>query len=53
MIVNLRNRTAEVFTEPDRLEGRYRVGTVLKAADELSLHVGDEFFTLGLAQILP
>jgi hypothetical protein len=54
VIINLRNRTAEVYTEPDRAAGTYRVRRTIAAGESLALRVGDgDFFALPLSDILP
>jgi hypothetical protein len=54
IIINLRNRTAEVYSEPNEQAGTYAQQVVVAAEAELSLTVGDnEFFSFPLATLLP
>lgn len=54
VILNLRNRTAEVYATPDREAGTYPPPHVVSAEQDLALRVGDgEFHTLPLTDLLP
>lgn len=54
IILNLRNRTAEVYTNPDAAAGTYPPPQVIAEGDSLALRVGEaEHFTLPLADMLP
>ena len=55
VIVNLRNRTAEVYAGPDTAAGTYPPPTVIAADDVLGLRIGDdgETFAVRLADVLP
>jgi hypothetical protein len=54
IILNLRNRTAEVYTNPDAAAGTYAPPQVVPETQPLALRVGeDEFFTVVLAEVLP
>jgi len=54
VISNLRNRTAEVYTEPDVAAGTYAPPQIITGDQSLSLRVGDaERFTVALANVLP
>lgn len=54
VIVNLRNRTAEVYTTPEPAAGTYPPPQVITAAGPLALRVGEEeYFTVTLADVLP
>lgn len=54
VIVNLRNRTAEVYTDPDVSAGTYSGPQVVTERQILSLQVGDpDFFSIELAGLLP
>ena len=54
VIVNLRNRTAEMYADPDPAAGTYGLQVVVPADGELSLRVGEgEWFRLRLADVLP
>lgn len=54
IIINLRNRTAEVYTHSDAVAGLYSPAQIVGASETLLLRVGeDEYFTVPLAQILP
>jgi hypothetical protein len=54
IIINLRNRTAEVYTRPDREAGGYPRPTVIAADAALPIRVGtEEFFSVPMSQILP
>ena len=54
VIVNLRNRTAEVYAEPDAAAGTYPPPLVVAEGQPLSLRVGEnESFAIRLADVLP
>ena len=54
IILNLRNRTAEVYTDPDAAAGTYPPPQVIRETEPLALRVGEgEFFTITLAEVLP
>ena len=54
VIINLRNRTAEVYAEPDRSATTYPPARVVGAGERLGLRVGEsEYFELTLSDILP
>lgn len=54
IIVNLRNRTAEVYTGPDTSAGTYPPPRVVAEAETLALRVGaDEVFSVILRDLLP
>lgn len=54
VILNLRNRTAEVYAEPDIAAGTYPPPLIVTAEQSLSLRVGDgEFLTIPLHDVLP
>jgi Uma2 family endonuclease len=54
IIINLRNRTAEVYEHPDKLAGTYPPAKIIADSATLALRVGEnEFFTIVLAEILP
>lgn len=54
VIINLRNRTAEVYTTPDTAAGTYPPPQVILSEQSLALRVGDgEFLTIPLADVLP
>jgi hypothetical protein len=54
VIVNLRNRTAEVYANPDAAAGTYPSATIVRESDALGLRVGvDEQFEVRLSDILP
>jgi Uma2 family endonuclease len=54
VIINLRNRTAEVYTAPNIAAGTYPPPAIVAENLQLSLRVGDaEFFTVALAALLP
>ena len=55
VIVNLRNRTAEVYASPDVAAGTYPPSGVVAADDVLLLRVGDDVepFAVRLADVLP
>lgn len=54
VIINLRNRTAEVYTHPDRAAGTYPPPRVVTSGERLALRVGEtEHFDMTLSEILP
>jgi hypothetical protein len=54
IIINLRNRTAEVYTQPNRAAETYPPPQILSADQALPLRVGEsESFTVSLASVLP
>lgn len=54
IILNLRNRTAEVYSDPDGSRGSYLLSAVVGADGSLSLRVGDnEMSNLPIADVLP
>ena len=54
VIVNLRNRTAEVYADPDPAAGTYGPPTIIPSDGVLSLRVGaDEAFAVHLSDVLP
>jgi hypothetical protein len=54
IIINLRNRTAEVYTNPDAASGTYSTPVILIESQELQLRVGEgEYFSVPLADLLP
>ena len=54
IIVNLRNRTAEVYTSPDASAGVYPPPQIITAASDLPLRVGEaEFWPVPLSDVLP
>jgi Uma2 family endonuclease len=54
IIINLRNRTAEVYTTPDTAAGTYPPPHVVSADGELRLRVGDnEFLPVPLRDVFP
>lgn len=54
VIVNLRNRTAEVYTNPDCSSGAYQPPTVVSEGGTLPLRAGEtEFLDFPLAAVLP
>ncbi len=54
IIINLRNRTAEIYATPDPSAGTYPPPRVIEAADDLPLRVGpDEFLPIPLRDVLP
>jgi Uma2 family endonuclease len=54
IIINLRNRTAEIYTQPDTAAGTYPPPQVINEAGELPLRVGeDEFLPIRLRDVLP
>jgi Putative restriction endonuclease len=54
VVVNLRNRTAEVYTNPDTAAGTYPAPRVVREAEVLGLRVGEgEVFDIILSEVLP
>lgn len=54
VIINLRNRTAEVYANPDPGAGTYPPPQVVTEGEPLGLRVGEgEFFAVPLADVLP
>jgi hypothetical protein len=54
IIINLRNRTAEVYTQPNAAAETYTSPQIVTAEQSLSLRVGEtEYFTVALAAVLP
>ena len=54
VIINLRNRTAEVYTNPDRASGTYPLPRIVTSGERLGLCVGEtEHFGVTLSEILP
>jgi Uma2 family endonuclease len=54
VIINLRSRTAEVYTNPDVNAGTYPPPHVVSAEQSLSLRVGEgEYFTVPMRDVLP
>lgn len=54
IIINLRNRTAEVYSEPNVTTGSYPAPVLLGEQDSLWLRVGEgETFSVQLSQLLP
>ena len=54
VILNLRNRTAEVYTNPDTAAGTYPAPRVVRDGEVLSLRVGEgEVFDIRLSDVLP
>lgn len=54
VIINIRNRTAEVYITPDVGAGTYSPPRIVAENEALDLRVGDgEFFSIPLADVLP
>jgi Uma2 family endonuclease len=54
IIVNLRGRTAEVYTRPDSAAGAYLDTKIIPENQQVALRVGDdEYFSFLLSRILP
>jgi Uma2 family endonuclease len=54
IIINLRNRTAEVYMSPNESTGTYAAPLTLSVNDSLSLRVGDiDRFEVPLSELLP
>ena len=54
IILNLRNRTAEVYTRPDVAGGTYAAPEIVDAEGNLALRIGEsETLSVRLADVLP
>jgi hypothetical protein len=54
IVINLRNRTAEVYTNPDAAAGAYPAPQLVHEAEVLGLRVGEgEVFAITLSEVLP
>jgi putative restriction endonuclease len=54
IVINLRNRTAEVYTHPDPAAGTYPAPRVVREAEILHMRVGEEeVFAITLSEVLP
>ena len=54
VVINLRNRTAEVYTNPDPAAGTYPPPQIVAAGESLLLRIGEaETFTIRLTDVLP
>ncbi len=54
VVLNLRNRSAEVYADPDRERGVYPPPQVIAAGDMLTFRVGDnDDFVVRMADVLP
>jgi Putative restriction endonuclease len=54
IIINLRARTAEVYTNPDAVAGSYSPPVIIHAEATLALRVGDdEYFSIAMTELLP
>jgi len=54
IIVNLRNRTAEIYTNPDVVEGTYAAREVISESGTLAIRVAEtEFYQVPLGNLLP
>lgn len=53
IIINLRNRTAEVYENPDAATGTYPPPQIILADGTLILHAGESEFAVQLAGMLP
>jgi Uma2 family endonuclease len=54
IIINLRNRTAEVYTQPEPASGKYTLTAVVDDQGTLALRVGEsDIFPVAMAEILP
>lgn len=54
VILNLRSRTAEVYTRPDAAVGTYAQVQLVAEAESLALRVGvNELFAVPMVQLLP
>jgi hypothetical protein len=54
IVINLRNRMADVYTNPDGVAGKYAPAQIVRAGEVLSLRVGEqEFFQIALGELLP
>ena len=53
IVINLRNRTAEVYTELDSVTGKYLPAKIVGESDVLELRVGEgEMFSVELRDLL-
>jgi hypothetical protein len=53
VVINLRNRTAEVYSDPDPVAGRYPPPKVVGAGESLVLRIGEgESFAVRLSELL-
>jgi Uma2 family endonuclease len=54
IIINLRNRTAEIYSRPNTVAGVYPPAQIISESELLLLRVGEEeFFTVPLGEVLP
>jgi len=53
VIINLQNRTAEVYESPDPVGAQYRSRATLEAGQTLSLRLPDGVFEVKVSEILP
>jgi len=54
IIINLRNRTAEIYTIPDLIGGTYAPPQIIDAAGALSIQIGgNDVFSFPLIEVLP
>lgn len=54
IIINLRNRTAEIYTSPDVAAGTYVPPQIIAEDGDLPFRVGEsEFFSVAMKQVLP
>ena len=54
IIINLRNRTAEVYTQPDIAAGSYPPPVIISESGKLLLRVGEsDVFEVALSELLP
>jgi len=54
VVINLRNRTAEIYTDPDPAAASYPPPTIVAASEVLRLRLSaDEFRSVPLADVLP
>jgi Uma2 family endonuclease len=54
IVLNLRNRTAEIYSAPNTSAGTYESLRVIGEGEPLPLRVGEnEFFTVALTELLP
>lgn len=54
IVINIRNRTAEIYSHPDSAAGTYALPTVVSADQELSLRIGEEqTLSVRLGDLLP
>lgn len=53
IIVNLRNQTAEIYTNPDSTTASYQSREIVSASGQLTLRLGrDEYFNIALGEVL-